>query len=385
MTSCTCPRLRRRVVYGVVRITFALRLVGYGLLLVVLVATLIDASYLPRTRLALWLVAYAGFAIAFHLGASAPVGARTRRLASLAIATPTMLAMAALLPCHFGALSLVMVASQAALVLSPLQATAWILAQTTVLGYFVCKAYSLDNGIAALIALLGFQSFAAVAVYVARHEAEALQALACANAELRSTRTLLAEASRVNERTRIARELHDVLGHDLTALGLQLEIATHVASDKVPEHVAKARDVNARLLRNVRDVVGKMRSDGTDLREALRTLVEDLPGLTVHLSLPDALFIDDAARAHCVLRCVQEIVTNTLRHARASNLWIKIEQHADGLAVDARDDGCGASALATGYGLSGMRSRLEELGGFLHIAPAPSFALTAQLPLGGKS
>jgi signal transduction histidine kinase len=386
MTSCTCPRLHGRVVYGFVRITFALRLVGYGLLLVVLVATLIDASYLPRTQLTLWLVAYAGFAIAFHLGASAPVGARTRRLVSLAIATPTMLAMAALLPCHFGALSLVIVASQAALVLSPLQATAWILAQTTVLGYFVCKAYSLDNGIAALIALLGFQSFAAVAVYVARHEAEALQALACANAELRSTRTLLAEASRVNERTRIARELHDVLGHDLTALGLQLEIATHVACDKVPEHVAKARDVNARLLRNVRDVVGKMRtSDGADMREALRTLVEDLPGLTVHLSLPDALFIDDAARAHCVLRCVQEIVTNTLRHARARNLWIKIEQHAGGLAVDARDDGRGASVLATGNGLSGMRSRLEELGGFLHIAPAPSFALTARLPLGGKS
>ena len=121
-----------------------------------------------------------------------------------------------------------------------------------------------------------------------------------------------------------------MLGHDLTALGLQLEIATHVGVDKAPEHVAKARDVNARLLRNVRDVVGKMRaSEGTDLREALRMLVEDLPGLDVHLSLPDALRIDDAARAHCVLRCIQEIVTNTLRHARARNLWIAIEQRFD--------------------------------------------------------
>src|SRR5207249_4297704 len=119
--------------------------------------------------------------------------------------------------------------------------------------------------------------------------------------------------------------------------------------------------------------------------EALRTLVEDLPGLVVHLALPDPLVIDDAARAHCVLRCVQEIVTNTLRHARARNLWIRIEQLPTGLAVDARDDGRGASALAAGNGLSGMRSRLEELGGFLHIATAPSFAVTAQLPLGAKS
>ena len=368
------------------RVTLALRLVGYGLLLVVLSATAIDVSYVERTRLALWGLAFAGFAVAFHVGASAPVGARSRRLAALAVATPAMLAMAALLPCNFGALSLVIVASQAALVLSPVQATAWILAQTTVIGYFLCQVVALDDGVAALIALLGFQSFAAVAVYVARREAEARQALACANAELRSTRSLLEEASRVNERTRIARELHDVLGHDLTALGLQLEIATHVASDKVTEHVARARDVNARLLRNVRDVVSTMRaSEGTDLRGALRTLVEDLPGLSVHLALPDTLFIDDAARAHCVLRCVQEIVTNTLRHARAANLWITITQGADGIAVDARDDGRGADAIATGHGLSGMRSRLEELGGILHIASAPSFAVTAQLPLGGKS
>jgi len=375
------PDIRRRRTLGLVRFTLALRLVGYGLLVVVAVATVIDFDDLPRTELALWSVAYLAFALAFHFGASAPAGARRQRLAALAIATPAMLGMAALLPCHFGALSLVIVASQAALVLSPVQVTGWIAIQTTVLGYFLCQVYELDNGVATLIALLGFQSFAAVAVYVARREAEARQALACANAELRATRSLLEEASRVNERTRIARELHDVLGHDLTALGLQLEIATHVACEQAPAHIAKARDVNARLLRNVRAVVSAMRAtERADLREALRTLVEDLPGVTVHLALPDTLLIDDAARAQCVLRCVQEIVTNTLRHARASNLWIAIEQRDDSIAVVTRDDGCGAAAVTAGNGLSGMRARLEELGGFLRIAPAPSFAVTAQLP-----
>jgi len=131
--------------------------------------------------------------------------------------------------------------------------------------------------------------------------------------------------------------------------------------------------------------VGAMRvSEGTELGQALRTLVEDLPGLTVHLALPDALVIDDAARAHCVLRCVQEIVTNTLRHARARNLWIAIEQRAGAITVDARDDGRGAPRVEAGNGLTGMRARIEELGGFLRIAPAPSFSVTAQLPLGGE-
>jgi hypothetical protein len=165
-----------------VRVPLALRLVGYGLLLVVLVATGIGIDNIRSTELALWATAFTAFAIAFHIGASAPVGARSRRFVALAVVTPAMLAMAALLPCNFGALSLVIVASQAALVLTPPQAIAWILAQTVVLGYFLCQAYSLDNGIAALIALLGFQSFAAVAVYVARREGEGRQALACANA-----------------------------------------------------------------------------------------------------------------------------------------------------------------------------------------------------------
>src|SRR3954468_13543618 len=366
---------------GRVRVTLALRLVGYALLAVVAVATMLTAV-MPVGQRALWLAAYAAFAIAFHVGASAPPGARLPRLPALGVAPPAIRALARILPCHFGALSLVAVAAQAALVLTPRQAAAWIVAMTAGLGYFLWLTERAEDCVAALIALLGFQSFAVVAAYVARRETEARQALACANAELRATRELLAEASRIHERTRIARELHDVLGHDLTALGLQLEIATHVPEPQVPTHLAKARDVNARLLCNVREVVGAMRAScGSDLVHALRTLVDDLPGLTVHLALPDALVIHDAARAHCVLRCVQEIVTNALRHARAANLWIAIAPHDGGIAIDARDDGQGAAALSPGHGLSGMRARLEELGGFLQIAPAPSFRLTAQLPL----
>lgn len=366
------------------RITLALRLVGYGLLLVVLISTLIDAGYVSRAALLAWLAGFGVFALGFHFGARAPAGARRPRIAALAVMTPAMLAMAFLLPCHFGSLTLVIVASQVALVLTPVQATVWITAQSAVLGYLLCQLRGIEDGLASLIALIGFQAFSAVAVYIARRETEARQQLAFTNAELRATRSLLAEASRVHERSRIARELHDVLGHDLTALGLQLEIATHVPSEQAPEHVNKARDVNARLLRNVREVVGTMRAaEGADLYQALHALVEDLPGLTVHLELPDKLRVDDGARAHCVIRCVQEIITNTLRHANAQQLWIRIEQRDDGLAVTARDDGHGAEEVTVGNGLSGMRSRLEELGGVLQIASAPSFAVTAQLPLGG--
>jgi signal transduction histidine kinase len=363
----------------------ALRLVGYALLIVILVPTAIETGLVISADLAAWCAAFAGFALAFHVGASAPDGQRARRLIALAVQTPAMFAMAALLPCNFGALSLVIVASQAALVLSRAQVVIWIGAQTLVIGGFLAQVCPLYDTAAAMVALLGFQSFAAVAVFVVRGEAQARRALAHANAELRATRVLLDEASRAHERTRIARELHDVLGHDLTALGLQLEIAAHVGPAQAPVHVGKAREVSARLLRNVREVVSAIGApDGAGLVVALRTLVADVPGLTVHLALPAELRVDDAARAHCVLRCVQEIVTNALRHARAGNLWIELAEDGGALTVDARDDGRGAPIVTAGTGLLGMRARIEELGGALRVAPAPSFAVRAMLPLGAR-
>ncbi len=365
------------------RVPFALKLVGYGLLVVVLVATMLITDLTLPAR-APWLVAFAAFAIAFHLGASAPPRARTQKLVALAIQIPAMLAMAAVLPCYFGALALVIVASQAALVMSVAQVAAWIVAQTAVLGWLMAREMPVDDCVATSIALLGFQGFAATAVHVARREAEARQALARANAELRGTRLLLAETSRAHERARIARELHDVLGHDLTALGLQLEISTHVGDAQAAVHVARAREISVRLLRNVREVVRETRAcDAIDLGGALRALTDDLPGLTAHLELPGALVVDDPDHAHCIVRCVQEIVTNTLRHARAANLWITVARTAHGLEVAARDDGRGAARIAAGHGLSGMRARFEQLGGVFQITPAPSFAITARLPVGG--
>ncbi|HEX8791968.1 MAG TPA: histidine kinase [Polyangiaceae bacterium] len=364
------------------RIARALRILGYVLLVIMALPEAMDKDVLSWHGIARWLVAYALFGIAFHVSASAPENARRRRLIALVAMMPPLLAMALIIPCHFGSLSLIIVASQVALVLSPRITGVWMVVQSLCVGFCLMRAETFADAVAEVIALGGFQAFAAVAVYLARREAEAKQDLAQTNAELLATRALLEETSRVNERTRIARELHDVLGHDLTALRLQLEVATHVGDGKAPTHVAKAQEVSERLLANVRDVVTAMRATPPpDLGAALRVLADGAPGLRVHLDVPQPFELEDPARAHCVLRCVQEIVTNALRHARAQNLWIKIACEQDGaISVDAKDDGCGATVVRTGGGLSGMRARLEEMGGFLSVASAPSFAVCARLP-----
>ncbi len=85
-----------------------------------------------------------------------------------------------------------------------------------------------------------------------------------------------------------------------------------------------------------------------------------------------------------LLRCAQEIITNTVRHAGARNLWLRCERtEANELAIHARDDGRGALAIRQGNGLTGMRERLAQVGGRLNITTArdQGFALDAWLPL----
>lgn len=231
---------------------------------------------------------------------------------------------------------------------------------------------------------IGFSGFTFVTSLVARQQADSREEQRRLNSELRATRTLLTESSRIGERMRISRELHDLVGHHLTALSLNLEVASHLVSGNAQEHVRQAQSVAKLLLSDVREVVSQLREDDAiDVTEALKTLVEGVPGLTIHLQLPPRFAVDDPRRAQVLLRCAQEIITNTLRHANARNLWLSFERDGAELAIHARDDGRGSGELQHGNGLTGMRERLAQIGGRLNITTARNsgFALDAWLPL----
>jgi signal transduction histidine kinase len=207
-------------------------------------------------------------------------------------------------------------------------------------------------------AFAGFQMFAVATASLAHGESVARQELARANAELVATRELLAENSRVAERLRISRDLHDTLGHHLTALSLQLEVASRLTDGAAAGHIREAHAVTKLLLSDVRDVVGRLRrSSHVDLSQALRALTRTPGTLDIHLDVPERLDLEDPAQAHALLRCVQEIITNTSRHASARNLWIAVTQRPDGINLHARDDGRGVSSLECGHGLRGFMPR----------------------------
>lgn len=231
---------------------------------------------------------------------------------------------------------------------------------------------------------IGYATVCFVTGLVARQQAEAREEQRRLNSELRATRALLAESSRLAERTRISRELHDLLGHHLTALSLNLEVATHLSEGRALDHVRQAQLLAKLLLTDVREAVSQLRDDDAiDLTEALYALIEGVPSLNIHLDLPEQFKLDDPARAQVLLRCAQEIITNAVRHANASELWLSLVNERNGVTIRARDNGRGASELAVGNGLRGMRERLAQYGGKLDVDTGPDrgFALDAWLPL----
>ena len=231
----------------------------------------------------------------------------------------------------------------------------------------------------------GFCVFVFVTSLVARQQSQAREDQRRLNAELRATRALLAESARVNERTRISRELHDLLGHHLTALSLNLEVAGHLVEGAPREHINQAHTLARLLLSDVREAVSRLRDDDAiDMAATLLPLADNVPGLQVGIRMPEPFLLEDPERAHVLLRCTQEIITNAVRHAQATTLELDYRIEGDSVHLRARDDGRGAQdPVAAGNGLRGIRERLDGYGGRLDIDPTPArgFALDLILPL----
>ena len=182
---------------------------------------------------------------------------------------------------------------------------AWIvISQCVVIPVFIV-ALDFPPLVALMLSMLysGFSVFIFVTSLVARQQAQAREEQRRLNAELRATRALLAESVRVNERTRISRELHDLLGHHLTALSLNLEVANHLVTGKAQEHVSQAHTLARLLLSDVREAVSHLRdNDAIDMAATLMPLADNVPGLYIDMRLPSPFLLDDPERAHVLLR-----------------------------------------------------------------------------------
>ena len=329
-----------------------------------------------------WLVPFAIF-MAAALGAMVLKLASRLYWAMLGVQLAAVVAMTLIVPWAGMSEFLIIIAWQAAMTTTPARALAWVAFQTAVMMIVLADNFSLDLCwvIGESVALQLLLVFTAQAL---RRESGTASALAQRNSELRAAQAIIANTARDAERLRISRELHDAWGHELTALGLQLEIASHVGDPaRANEHVVKAKGLSRDLMAKVRDVVSTLReSEQCDLKQALEVLARSVPTPAIHVEFAPGVRVGPD-QAHALMRCAQEAVTNAVRHADAANLWLQVTADDDGVRLVARNDGKARTAAATpGSGLVGMRERVELLGGKLAVQAGAGlgFTIEAWLP-----
>jgi signal transduction histidine kinase len=233
----------------------------------------------------------------------------------------------------------------------------------------VTMTWDVSQASLVLLSYFGFQMFAALTAWYARRAEQTANALRETNAHLLATRSLLEESARDRERLRLARELHDVAGHKLTALKLNLAALERNSDAATQASVKVVSQLATELLDDIRGVVSQIRQhDGLDVRQALEQLIAPFPSPRIHLDVhPDAR-VDSVAQADTLLRVVQEALTNIVRHSQAANAWITLERVGDVVKLSIRDDGRGEIPLREGFGLKGMRERLALVAGGLTIS-----------------
>ncbi len=197
-------------------------------------------------------------------------------------------------------------------------------------------------------------------------------------------------ATRLEESTRLAREMHDVLAHSLAGLTIQLE-ATETLVEQgeeravILERVRRARGLARDGLQEIQEAVGALRGEPIAVPDAIRALVDSYDG-------PAELAIQGEARLTgapglAVLRAIQESITNVQKHAPGAGLSIVVEGGATELVAIVSDRASGASAkplAATGggYGLRGMRERAQRLGGTMSAgATADGWRVELRVPV----
>jgi signal transduction histidine kinase len=207
--------------------------------------------------------------------------------------------------------------------------------------------------------------------------------LEVANQHLRAAQQTVAEAARTRERLMLARDLHDTIGHQLSALSINLQIASRVSHDQARRHVLEAFQLVGVLLSDVRSLVTATReTEPADFATALRAIAGRVPCPAIHLDLDRLPVHMNPEVGHILFRCSQEIITNAVRHAEASNIWIECDRVDSQYRLTAWDDGQGNDAFAIGNGLLGIKERMSECGGACDFRnrPGAGFEVTLTVP-----
>ncbi|MDQ8185648.1 sensor histidine kinase [Pelagicoccus sp. SDUM812002] len=270
------------------------------------------------------------------------------------------------------------------------QCVAWVLVGRLMWGGWM----ELDD----IVNMIAGYFFSAMMFYIFRRErksrsrAFALSVeLNNANEKLRAFSRQVEELAATQERNRIAREIHDTIGHSLTVVNMQLETAKALLvsdKEKAGAFLEKAQEVTKKGLADVRSSVASLRSsplDGSALDRALETLLSDSFGTEVAVSfeLEEGFSSIPVLVESALYRSAQEALTNVRKHAEASKVSVSLDLSGQGIvSLEVKDNGKGCSVVSGGFGIMGIRERIQLLDGKVsfNTSPGNGFCLSISVP-----
>ncbi|HCM48686.1 MAG TPA: hypothetical protein DIS98_14700 [Colwellia sp.] len=279
------------------------------------------------------------------------------------------------------AILFILIATQLSLIFSRRQAMYIILSIAA--AHFMIK-YNGDvlETLFHIIIYLMLQIFGFSAIESNLREVKAKEELSVINQELLAARFMLKESSQRKERLRISRDLHDVIGHQLTVLALNLEVSRHKVPDEFKPLLAQNLLQAKTLLSDVREVVKEMRSEEQfDLVEKLSDLIEQLPDC--QLKVESSPEINALSLKQQLMFCLQEGISNAIRHGKANKFTLSADKKDKRLNLYLADNGVAKPTTMSatqpeflskeqlGSGLLGMQERLADFQGVVELIKTP--------------
>nr|WP_246323821.1 sensor histidine kinase [Petropleomorpha daqingensis] len=243
------------------------------------------------------------------------------------------------------------------------------------------------NGLGVLAAAV----FTAVVTELLRREQRSRAELATAHEQLRGYAAQAEELATTQERNRVARDIHDGLGHHLTVVQMQVQAARAVLGtdpDRADAVLARAQDSATEALAEVRRSVAALRAERP--RPPLRTSLEGLAAEASAAGIPTELRVTGDVRPlpadaeESLFRAAQEALTNVRKHAEAGSATVVLDFRGPAtVRLEVCDDGRGLVARGSGFGLVGIRERAAQLGGRLDVTSAPGGGTTLLVEVPG--
>ncbi|MDQ7050127.1 MAG: histidine kinase [Enterobacterales bacterium] len=251
-------------------------------------------------------------------------------------------------------------------------------------GWYLIETYHWQQAVIMKSLLyVSFHFFAIMMSHQTKIAEQATEKTNQLNAELIATQNLLNQASRLNERTRIARDLHDLVGHHMTALIINLQIISHLTEDDTKKKVDQCHALSKLLLSDIRVAVSSLRQNQTlDFKALFQTMIKQVPKLEIHDDIKIDFELEDIQLVTNLLSIMQEAITNCLKHSHATKLYLKMFKQNKTLFLEISDNGQVKPPLFTGNGLNGMKERVSLLKGNIDFTiEQQALKIKIQLPI----